>query len=91
MQQQLTAAQARIGELEAQVAGPKAAPAFVKAKRHKPAAERQPRKKRAAEHNTSRKRMVPTRIERFMRVCEIERYGQALTNSYSAPTPRLDV
>jgi transposase len=64
MEQQLTAAQRRIVELEAQVGASKGPPAFVKAKRHKPAAERQPRKKRAAEHNTSRKRATPMRIER---------------------------
>lgn len=66
LEQQLTAAQERIGELEAQVGGRKEPPAFVKAQRHQPAAERQPRKQRAAEHNTSRKRATPTRIERHV-------------------------
>jgi transposase len=61
----LTAALARIAELEEQINKQRPdPPAFVKAnrpKRDKPAG---PRKKRASQHNTSRRRETPTRIER---------------------------
>lgn len=61
----LTAALARIAELEEQIKKQRPdPPAFVKPnrpKRDKPAG---PRTKRAAQHNTSRRRETPTRIER---------------------------
>lgn len=65
VQAQLTAALARIVELEAQLQDQGGPPAFVKPQRQQPAQdESQPRKKRAKEHNTSRRRMQATRIER---------------------------
>ncbi len=56
-QAQLTAALARIAELEQEHRDP---PTFVNPNRPK-APQPKPRKKRAAEHNHGRKRMVPTR------------------------------
>ena len=64
-QVQLTAAVARIVELEAQLKQRGDPPTFVKPQRPKQeTGEPQPRKQRAAEHNTSRRRSKPTRIER---------------------------
>jgi hypothetical protein len=56
--QQLTAAQARIAELEQQHTDP---PPFVKPNRPKSSEPKPKRKKRAPDHNHGRKRMVPTR------------------------------
>lgn len=65
-QAQLTAALARIAELEQEHHDP---PPFVKANRPK-APHAKPRKKRAAAHNHGRKRMVPTRtIEHQLERC----------------------
>lgn len=61
----LTAASARIAELEAQRnQKPSGLPPFVKPNRPKRDKPARPRKKRAAQHNTSRHREKPTRIER---------------------------
>jgi len=61
----LTAAEARIAELEqeAQQASAKRTPSFVKANRPKRQTVDGKRKKRAAEHNHARRREEPTRIE----------------------------
>lgn len=64
VQPQLTAALARIVELEAQLSQGGKLPAFVKSNRKKAEGQPKPRKKRAAEHNTSRQRMAVTRVER---------------------------
>lgn len=63
---QLTAAQARIAELEQEQKppAPKSLPAFVKPNRPKRDTPEGKRKKRAPKHNTSRRREEPTRIER---------------------------
>src|SRR5436853_22141 len=59
-QEQLSAALARIEELEKQKTPP---PAFVKANKKKlPAEEKKPRKKRDEQHNRARQRSMPTSI-----------------------------
>ena len=63
-QEQLTAALARIVELEGELKRRTDLPKFVKRSRPKREGPRPERKKRSAEHNTSRKREEPTRIER---------------------------
>src|SRR5215212_6578188 len=60
LQGQLTAAQARIDELEQQRQDP---PPFVKPNKPKTNEPKRPRKKRASEHNHGRRREPPTRIE----------------------------
>lgn len=60
LQEQLTAAQARIAELEQHRQEP---PPFVKPNRPKANEPKRPRKKRAPEHNHARRRETPTRIE----------------------------
>jgi len=63
-QEQLTAALARISELEEELGRRSGVPRFVKRNRPKREGPQPARKKRSAEHNTSRKREAPTRIER---------------------------
>lgn len=60
LREQLTAALARIAELEQ---GRKDPPAFVKANSPKAKEPKRPRKKRAPHHNHGRPRQEPTRIE----------------------------
>src|SRR5215216_4346016 len=65
--QQLTAAQARIAELEQQHTD---APPFVKPNRPKSSEPKPKRKKRAPHHNHGRKRMTPTRsVEHALERC----------------------
>lgn len=63
-QEQLTAALARIAELEEQLGRGGGVPKFVKRSRPKQEGPWPVRKKRSAEHNASRKRETPTRVER---------------------------
>lgn len=72
LRRQLTAAEARVAELEQQKeqTSTKRPPSFVKANRPKRDSPDGKRKKRAARHNTSRRRETPTRIEHHaMRRC----------------------
>ena len=67
LQEQLTAALARIAELEQQPPEP---PPFVKPNRGQSTDPKPTRKKRAAHHNHGRRRMMPTRcVEHFLERC----------------------